>query len=923
MSTDLLSTAVSGLRVTQSSISTTGHNIANAGVEGYSRQRVNVETNPATPQGGFFVGNGAQVADIERQVNEFLTRQLRIDTTLFNELDVFHDNISQLDSLLSDASTGLSGAFESFFASMQNGADDPTSIPARQLIISEAENLADRFNTVHGRLLGINDNINSSLATAVEEVNALTKNIADLNQKIADAIGSGSNSPNDLLDQRDQALKELSKYISFQTVEQGFGEVNVLVASGQNLVVGSEARELALDSSTEDAAELQLFFVSERGNQPIADAAIGGEIGGLFRFREDALNSTFNELGRVAMVMADTFNQVHQTGINLENNFGQDFFTDVNNQEIALNRVIASSENLPPSDRVLSLNIVDSSEISLSDYRVTMVNDGLYSIVRLSDNQEVARDLLPGSFPFSAEFDGLELVFERGSFQSDDSFLLQPVKNGARDFASSLVSPEELAFGLPLLTDSTLGNLGSAEISAGEILSLTDANGNALPLFATPGQMSPPLMVRFTSDSTYEILDNSDPGNPIALTPPIANQRFIPGAENQLFANDPGETLVQMQGASIGLPAGGVPVVGGGPLLNGYPAETITIARPALVAGAAPITQDILTSADASARTTASLLNNVDGVSATASTYAEITNTQSLTRTSPLQVSINGEDLIEYEFDSGLGAFVVSSEVPDPSTDEAAFNDYLAERINSNSTLQSLGIYAVAGVDAATGVEEIRVTSSLGDDLQFSLEADATTPDTLSVSDGNNPGVALDGNGAGTTSAIAVGGTIDVQLADSLTLSTNPVVSGLFGDSSAPNFAQSSYLGIQASIRGTPKQGDTFTLNFNSDAASDNRNALNLVNLETSKTIGGGVASYSDSYASLVESIGIDTSSAGINRDAAEQVVRQAEDQRNSVSAVNLDEEAADLIRFEQMYAANAQVISVARDLFDRLIGSF
>ena len=148
-------------------------------------------------------------------------------------------------------------------------------------------------------------------------------------------------------------------------------------------------------------------------------------------------------------------------------------------------------------------------------------------------------------------------------------------------------------------------------------------------------------------------------------------------------------------------------------------------------------------------------------------------------------------------------------------------------------------------------------------------------------------------------------------------------MSGLFGDSSDANFAQSTYFGIQASIRGEPKQGDTFTLNFNSDAASDNRNALNFVELESTSTIGNGVLSYSDSYASLVESIGIETASSTINRNAAEQVLEQSEELRNSVSAVNLDEEASDLIRFEQLYSANAQVINVARDLFDRLISVF
>ena len=125
MTSNLLGVSVTGLRVAQSALNTTGHNIANAGVEGYSRQRVISETNPASLQNGGYVGNGTRVTSIERVANDFIDAQLRFDTTLFNDLDVYYDKISQLDTLLSDVSTGLSSGLETFFASMQNGADDP------------------------------------------------------------------------------------------------------------------------------------------------------------------------------------------------------------------------------------------------------------------------------------------------------------------------------------------------------------------------------------------------------------------------------------------------------------------------------------------------------------------------------------------------------------------------------------------------------------------------------------------------------------------------------------------------------------------------------------------------------------------------------------------------------------------------------
>src|SRR5690606_20564720 len=141
----------------------------------------------------------------------------------------------------------------------------------------------------------------------------------------------------------------------------------------------------------------------------------------------------------------------------------------------------------------------------------------------------------------------------------------------------------------------------------------------------------------------------------------------------------------------------------------------------------------------------------------------------------------------------------------------------------------------------------------------------------------------------------------------------------LLGDTSAADFTAPTLWGIQASISGTPAAGDRFTLDFNADAAMDNRNALNLVALQDAGVLASGTATFNQAYGALVEKIGITSNSAKLNRDAAEQVMMQSQSLRDSISGVNLDEEAADLIRFEQLFSANARVISVARDLFDRL----
>lgn len=922
MAGDLLGISVSGLRVSQSALSTTGHNISNAGVEGYSRQQVNAATNPSTLQGSGYLGTGANVESIERVVSEFVTKQMRVDSTLYNDLNTYNDYIRQLDNLLSDENSGLSSALESFFSAMHNGADDPTSIPARQLIVSESENLADRFNTVYSRFEAIESSIDKALNSAVSQVNDLAANIASLNQKVSEAIGAGNGAmPNDLLDQRDETILQLSRLVSIQTFNQSNGEVNVIVGSGQSIVVGNQSRVINLEQSESDATKLDLRLVSGASNQVITDLVKGGEIGGLLRFRDTAMTDTYNEFGRIAIAMAETFNTLHQQGVNLDNEFGGSFFRDVNDPTVASNRIIGNSNNADPGNRIMTLNIVDSNQLTPSDYSLTVESGGLFTVERLSDGVEVETGLIRGSYPYVIEFDGLELVVERGVLNAGDEFLLQPLKSGARDFASDIADPRAIAFAAPLSTGASLGNEGSGRISSGEVLSLVGQDGQDLPLLATPGELSPPLIIRFNTDDTYDVLDNSDPGSPVQLDPPLRNQRFIPNTSNAVFPTDPGETLVTTTGMLLGTGLQTSPIAGtGGTLTNGYPTEAFTFTLPEQSVGAGETRQTIYTPTNGTAREIANLLSNVEGVSANAYNYLEISNLK-ITEADPLQIALNGEDLLPYEFDANLGITTLAGAVPDPVTEPQAFNDFLAEQINANSSFSEQGIYAIAATDEVTGFTELQIHSTRGDDLQIDLTANAN--ETIDINDGEHNNISLVGAGAGATSSMVVGGRFDLALSDGVSVSSFPSESMILGDTTAADFAKNRYLGIQVALTGSPNGGDDFTIDFNVDGAADNRNAILLSSLQTDAILSNGNATLADGYGSLVERIGIDTSSSTINTEASERVLEQTEQMRNSISSVNLDEEAANLIRFEQMYSANAQVISVARNLFDTLINSF
>ncbi len=222
-------------------------------------------------------------------------------------------------------------------------------------------------------------------------------------------------------------------------------------------------------------------------------------------------------------------------------------------------------------------------------------------------------------------------------------------------------------------------------------------------------------------------------------------------------------------------------------------------------------------------------------------------------------------------------------------------------------------------------------------DLEFRLQAFSSVPASLpiqpinnyiSINDGQgNPNVRLTGINDPASileeqDAVVVGGRIDVTLAAGVSFSTVPANSQLFGDSSSEDFARSSYIGLQATISGKPKAGDKFLIDFNSNASNDNRNALEMVALEHKKSVANGGASFGQDYARLVEDVGTKSSLSTINTEAGKSLLEQTLALRDSYAGVNLDEEAADLIRFEQLYQANARVIGVARELFDTLLQS-
>ncbi len=320
----MLNIGTSALLTTQASLSTTSHNISNVNTDGYNRQRVTQGTQTPNFEGGYYIGSGVTVNSVERIFDSFLSDQVRIFTSQEKSFDTFSTFARQVDDLLAAPELSLSSGLQGFFDSIQDVADDPTSIPARQVMLTEADTLAKRFNTLDTQLNAFNQQVNLGLDNAVKDVNILSKGIADLNQAITEASGGAGVAPNDLMDQRDQLINQLSGYISVSTNVQSNGAVNVFIGNGQALVVGQSAIALKVITNPLDSTRSEIGYGPSNVN--VSAQLTGGSIGGLLNVRQEVIDPARSEIDALAAGMIDTINAQHTVGLTLDGKTGGNFF---------------------------------------------------------------------------------------------------------------------------------------------------------------------------------------------------------------------------------------------------------------------------------------------------------------------------------------------------------------------------------------------------------------------------------------------------------------------------------------------------------------------------------------------------------------------------------------------------------------------
>jgi len=451
MGTNIFNIGQSALNAAQVGISTAGHNIANASTAGYSRQVVVQTTAGAQNYGYGYVGQGTEVSTIKRIYNELLAKQVTNTQSNSSRINTYNAEMSKIDNMLADSSAGLSPVLQDFFSSIHDLTANPSDASTRQAMLSTAQSLANRFHSMGERLGEIRDSVNSQLTSSVNLVNSYASQIAELNDIIEKSVSGNGNPPNDLMDQRDQLIAELSKETKTTVVPQSGGSYNVLIGNGLPLVIGINTLSLTTVKSPTDANRLEVAYKSQTNSTILnGDSLAGGTISGLLQFRANSLDGIQNQLGQIAVALTGTFNTQHAQGLDSNGNPGGAFFT------MPVPTVAASTANTGTA--TLSGTITDATAITSSNYRLQY--DGTnYKITRLSDKSVQSFTSLPQTL------DGVTLSATAGMAAGDD-FLIKPTANAATTFNLAISDINKIAMGgYTLSAAANSGNTGSATIS--------------------------------------------------------------------------------------------------------------------------------------------------------------------------------------------------------------------------------------------------------------------------------------------------------------------------------------------------------------------------------------------------------------------------------------------------------------------------
>ena len=550
MAISLYGTGVSALLAAKQALDTVGNNIANVNTDGYSRQRTSIISAGGQEFGNGFVGLGVKVEDVTRVYNEFAFLDLQGNTSNNSYNKNFFESVDRVDQVISDQDTAITNSLASYFSALNTVSDNPNSLESRNNLLQVSQNMTSTFNRLYDQLDIQYRSLNDDVENIAKEMTVLAKNLAEVNGQIQLAWGDGSKSlPNDLLDQRDRIVLELSEFTSVSTVELDNGMINLFIGTGQPLVLGEEALKIEALVGRTDNAKLELALVGKGAPQRLRGDRMGGQIQAIYDFRDDVLDPAFNKLGQTAIAIGHSINEQQKQGLDLNLQVGEDFFNDFNEQQTTWQRVLPTSDGLGTAQ--LGVAIEDVNKLTADDFELTVqsysagppetiqfqltnLNDGTQLTLPAAGAQDltVSRNINVEQYGFSINVDSISAT---DPLQVGKRFELRPTRLGAQDFSVQMTQAEKVAAAAnQILISDGAANTGLSETRITQITNSSDVNYPS-PENVTTNPVTPAKGLRIeitepvAGTFTYQIV-NANTGVPIEepVGTPLTGLAFNP-----------------------------------------------------------------------------------------------------------------------------------------------------------------------------------------------------------------------------------------------------------------------------------------------------------------------------------------------------------------------------------------------------------
>ena len=455
---DLLSTSVSGLLAFQRALDVTSNNVANAATPGYSRETVNFAEGQAQPTPSGYIGSGVAIQSVTRSYDELLAGQVRSSQSGYSSWNTFATQAAQIDNMLSDSSTGITASLQSFVNSLQTMAGSPASTAQRQVVLSQAQSLAQQMQNYNSQLSTYGSSIDQTLISNVGQINSLSSSIANLNVQIASGLAATGQTPNDLMDQRDSLVDQLSQLVTVNTAPQSDGSMNVYIGTGQALVTGGASQALTAIANPYNATEHNIGIVTGGTTTDITSAVSGGSLGGLLSVRSQVLDPTINQLGQFSVGLATIVNQAQASGMDLTGATGQPMF--------AVGGVMSTAAPANTGTATLAITRGSLSALTPDNYQLKMTG-GTWQLTDVTTGKNVAMTGAGTSgSPFVAA--GMSIVVN-GTGNNGDSFSIQPTAGATAGLSVVLTSPAQIAAASAIQTVAAGGNTGTGAVSGSAI----------------------------------------------------------------------------------------------------------------------------------------------------------------------------------------------------------------------------------------------------------------------------------------------------------------------------------------------------------------------------------------------------------------------------------------------------------------------